>query len=141
MAMTVIKFLVFTALLVYASVSDIRKREVSDAVPVMIAITALIGITPAHLPGMLIAAAVITLPQFIVAILKPGSYGGADIKIMAACAFLLGLERGIAAMIIGLSAGLLITTIIRLIQKKKITKESFPVVPYLAAGSLIAFLI
>lgn len=139
--MTVIKFLVFTALLVYASVSDIRKREVSDAVPVMIAITALIGITPAHLPGMLIAAAVITLPQFIVAILKPGSYGGADIKIMAACAFLLGLERGIAAMIIGLSAGLLITTIIRLIQKKKITKESFPVVPYLAAGSLIAFLI
>lgn len=141
MAMTVIKFLVFTALLFYASVSDIRKREVSDSVPVMIAITALIGITPAHLPGMLIAAAVITLPQLIVAILKPGSYGGADIKIMAACAFLLGLERGIAAMIIGLSAGLLITTIIRLIQKKKITKESFPVVPYLAAGSLIAFLI
>lgn len=141
MAMTVIKFLVFTALLVYASVSDIKKREVSDSVPVMIAITALIGITPGHLPGMFIAAAVVTLPQLIVAMIKPNSYGGADIKIMASSAFLLGLGRGVAAMIIGLSAGLLITTITRFIQKKKITKESFPVVPYLAAGSLIAFLI
>lgn len=141
MAMTVIKLLVFTALLVCASVSDIKKREVSDSVSVMIAITALIGITPAHLPGMFIAAAVVTVPQLVIAMRRSGSYGGADIKIMAACAFLLGLERGIAAMIIGLTAGLLITTITRLIQKKKITKESFPVVPYLAAGSFIAFLI
>ena len=138
--MTVIKLLVFAALLVYASASDIRKREVSDAVPVMIAITALIGITPARLPGMCIAAAIITLPQLAVAVIRPGSYGGADIKIMAACAFLLGLERGIAAIIIGLTAGLLITTVTWLIRKNKIN-EAFPVVPYLAAGSLIAFLI
>ena len=139
--MTAIKLTVFAALLVYASVSDIRKREVSDAVPLMIAITALIGITPKQLPFMVFAAAVITLPQLIVAMVRPGSYGGADIKIMAACAFLLGLERGIVAIIIGLTAGLLITVMIRLIQKKKIRKESFPVVPYLAMGSIIAFLL
>ena len=139
--MTVIKFIIFAALLVYASVSDIRKREVSNAVPVMIAITALIEIIPSQLPFMVFAAAAITLPQLIVAMVKPGGYGGADIKIMAACSFLLGLERSIAAIIIGLTAGLLITTIIRLFQKKKILKESFPVVPYLAAGSIIAFLL
>ncbi len=139
--MTVIKFIIFAALLIYASVSDTRKREVSDAVPVMIAITALIGITPSQLPFMFFAVAAITLPQLIVAMVKPGGYGGADIKVMAACAFLLGLERGIAAMIIGLTAGLLITISVRLFQKKKISKESFPVVPYLAAGSIIAFLL
>lgn len=139
--MTIIKFIIFAALLIYASVSDIKKREVSDAIPVMIVITGMIGITPARLPGMFIAAAVITIPQLIIVIRGPGRYGGADIKIMAACAFLLGLERGIAAMIIGLTAGLLITIIIRLFQKKKISKESFPVVPYLAAGNIIAFLL
>ena len=139
--MTVIKFIVFTALLVYASVSDIRKREVSDAVPVMIAITAFIGITPNQVPFMVFAAAAITFPQLIVAVVKPGGYGGADIKIMAACAFLLGLERGIAAIIIGLTAGLLITVIIRLIRKNELSNESFPVVPYLAAGSVIALLL
>jgi len=139
--MAVIKLTVFAALLVYASASDIKKREVSDAVPLMIAITALIGISPGYLPHMFFAAIVITAPQLAVAVIKPGGYGGADIKIMAACAFLLGLERGIAAIVIGLGAGLLITAAIRLIQKKKVKNGSFPVVPYLAAGSLIAFLL
>lgn len=138
--MAVIKCIIFAALLFYAALSDIRKREVSDAVPVMIGITALIGIIPADLPGMFIAAAVITIPQLMIAIRRPGSYGGADIKIMAACAFLLGLGRGFLAIIIGLSAGLLVTVISRLIERRKIN-EAFPVVPYLAAGSLIAFLI
>ncbi|HCA28387.1 MAG TPA: hypothetical protein DEP23_01790, partial [Ruminococcaceae bacterium] len=79
--MTVIKEVIFAALLIYAAVSDIRTREVSDAVPIMITITAFIGQTTGALPGMLFAAIVITIPQLIVAILKPGSYGGADIKI------------------------------------------------------------
>lgn len=138
--MEVIKFTVFAALLLYAAISDIRIREVSDTVPIMIGITALIGITPAVLPGMFIAMLVITVPQLAIAMLKPGSYGGADIKIMAACAFLLGMERGFLAIIIGLSTGLLITVISRLIERRKIN-DAFPIVPYLAAGSLIAFII
>lgn len=138
--MTVIKEVIFAALLIYAAVSDIRTREVSDAVPIMITITAFIGQTTGALPGMLFAAIVITIPQLIVAILKPGSYGGADIKIMAACAFFLGLGRGLLAIIVGLTAGLLITVLSRLVERRKIN-ETFPVVPYLAAGSFFAFLI
>jgi len=139
--MTIIKLTVFTALLVFASVSDIRKREVPDAVPIMIAIAALIGITPGQLPIMLLAAVLVTIPQLIVAMVKPGSYGGADIKNMAACAFLLGPERGVVALTVGLAAGLLITVITRLLRKKKISQESFPLVPYLAAGCVIAFVL
>jgi leader peptidase (prepilin peptidase)/N-methyltransferase len=139
--MVIIKFVIFAMLLIYASVSDIRKREVSDYVGVMIAITALIAIPLSALPNMMIGASLIALPQLIVAVMKPNSYGGADIKIMTASAFLLGLERGLIAIIIGLAFGLLTTTIICLMQKKKMLKVSFPVVPYLAVGSIIAFLI
>ena len=138
--MTVIKGVIFAALLIYAAVSDIRTREVSNAIPLMIAITAFIGQTTNALPGMLFAAAVIAVPQLIIAILKPGSYGGADIKIMTACAFLLGLGRGLLAIIVGLAAGLLIIILSRLIERRKIN-ETFPVVPYLAAGCIFAFLI
>ena len=108
--MKVIKGVIFAAILIYAAVSDIRTREVSDAVPIMITITAFIGQTTGALPGMLFAAIVITIPQLIVVILKPGSYGGADIKIIPLVPFFLAWD-GLLAIIVGLTTGLLITVL------------------------------
>lgn len=70
--------------LLYASAADLRTREVPDSLSVLIVVAALIGRTVAELPFMLLAAVVVTIPQLAVTIMKPGSYGGADIKIMAA---------------------------------------------------------
>lgn len=124
--------------LLYASGADLRTREVPDCVAISIAVAALIGREPAELPLMLLAAIIITLPQLAAAVLKPGCYGGADIKIMAACAFLLGLSRGLAAIILGLLLAVVYTAIIRKINKQPI-KEGFALVPYLAVGSMLAF--
>lgn len=135
-----IKGLTFCLLLLYASNSDLKTREVSDNISIMIIITALIGIGIPDIPLMILGSVCITIPQLLMATLKPNSYGGADIKIMAACSFLLGLERGIVAIIVGLLLAVLITISIRKIQKKSL-KYTFPVVPYLATGSFLAFLI
>ena len=138
--MACIKGLILFMLLLYASNSDFRTREVSDVIPLMIAITALIGITASNISGMILGAVCITVPQLIVVAFKPNSYGGADIKIMAACSFLLGLERGFLAIIAGLVVAI-ITTIITRKVKKKDMNEAFPIVPYLAIGSFLAYLI
>jgi leader peptidase (prepilin peptidase)/N-methyltransferase len=127
-------------LLLFASMSDIHTREVPDYIPIMIIITALIGTKLTELPLMLLAAVVITLPQLAVAILKTGSYGGADIKLMAACAFMLGFEKGLFAICVGLSLAVICTMIIRKRQKKSVN-ESFALIPYLAIGSMAAFFI
>jgi len=135
-----IKGLTLFMLLLYASNSDLKTREVSDNIPIMIVITALIGIGISNIPMMVLGAICVTIPQLLIATLKPNSYGGADIKIMAACSFLLGLERGLVAIIVGLLLAVIMTITIRKIQKKDL-KNTFPIVPYLSIGSFLAFLI
>jgi leader peptidase (prepilin peptidase)/N-methyltransferase len=138
--MECIKGLILFLLLLYASNSDSRTREVGNTIPLIIAITALIGITASNLPMMILGAICVAIPQLVVAILKPNTYGGADIKIMTACAFFLGLKRGLIAMILGLAVALFCTIIIRKIRKEDL-KDTFPVIPYLAFSSFLAYMI
>ena len=138
--MELVQGVILCLILLYAANSDILTREVADGISVMIVITALIGAELVNIPMMFLATVLITLPQLLIAILKPNCYGGADIKLMAACAFLLGIWKGVFAIIIGLLLAVICTLIIRKVQKKNI-KESFALIPYLAVGSMLAFFI
>ncbi|MDD4492729.1 MAG: A24 family peptidase [Eubacteriales bacterium] len=131
---------ILSLLLLFAANSDGHTREVSDTVPLMIAITALIGAELSDIPMMLLSAVLITLPQLAVAIWNPGTYGGADIKLMAACTFLLGFGKGLFAIIVGLLLAVICTLIYRK-AKKQDTKASFALIPYLAIGCMVAFFI
>ena len=124
--------------LLYASVQDIRTREVGDYVHVIIAVIALLGIDGAALPAMLFGAAVSAIPLFIAALIKPGCIGGADIKLMAASGLILGAEKGILALIIGLFLGVGCIFFYRKIKKADLA-VSFPLVPHLAAGCVAAY--
>lgn len=135
-----IKGLILFMILLYASNCDLRTREVNDNISIMISITALIGIATSNIPMMILGAVCVTIPQLIIATVKPNSYGGADIKIMAACSFLLGFERGLIAIIVGLFLAVIVTITIRKVQNKDL-KVTFPIVPYLAIGSFLAVLI
>jgi leader peptidase (prepilin peptidase)/N-methyltransferase len=128
-----VPILVFSAL-VWASVSDIRTRQVPDKVSVMIALVSLMGVTDIFfaLAGILSA-----LPLLVAALVKPGSVGGADIKIMAATGLFLGCVRGLTALCIGLILAVICTFIIRKLTKTNL-KEAFPLVPYLSVGCVIA---
>lgn len=139
-SMTSVKGLIFIFLLLYAANSDIKTREVSNWIPFAITITGLIEKELKDIPFMVLSAVIITLPQLYWAISKESSYGGADIKLMAACAFLLGLEGGLIAIIIGLSIGL-ITTVVKRKLKNESLKGKFPVLPCLAFGSFLSFLL
>ncbi|HPE95349.1 MAG TPA: prepilin peptidase, partial [Bacillota bacterium] len=66
--------------------------------------------------------------------------GGADIKISTAAAFLLGAEKGILALIIGMSIAVIVMLIVR--KLKKADKSSpFPLVPFLSVGIMAAYII
>ncbi len=140
MILSLIKLGVLIALLLYASIKDIRSREVPDSVSGMTLILGLVGITAGDLPSMLLGMALVFLPQYLAAIINPAkALGGADIKLSSAAAFLLGAPRGLFALIVGLTLSVITVPIVR--KVKKLPKnQPFPLVPFLAVGIIAAYL-
>ena len=138
--MAVLKFLILLGILLYASIKDLREHEVPDTVWKLIAVLGLVNISVRDLPSMLLGAVLVFLPQIIPALIDTEkAMGGADIKISTACAFLLGVGRGLAAFIIGLTLFVLIVPILRKIRHEE-NGEPFPMVPFLSVGTIAAYL-
>ena len=136
-----VKGMILCMILMYASISDIWRREVPDYVWAMIAILAFVGFDASNLPSMIVGALVVFVPQLAVSVMRPSrAIGGADIKISTALAFLLGAEKGLCAMIIGLTAAVITMLIVRKVKKTG-KGEAFPLVPFLAAGAMAVFMI
>lgn len=134
-----VRGILFCLILIFSSYSDIKTREADNYLPVMIVLTAFIGRNVSDIPGMMLSALLITLPMLLIVIVcKGNAIGGADVKLSAACAFMLGIWKGFAGLIMGLTLGIIVNLIIQM-QKNK--TEGFPLIPYLAAGFMAAYMI
>ena len=139
--MWIIKTIILLALFLYASVRDIKTREVQDSISVMLLILGLVDTDIARLPSMLCGALLVFLPQFISALINPSkALGGADIKISSSAAFLLGAQRGLFALIVGLTLAVIAMPIIRRIRKLP-KDQPFPLIPFLSVGIIAGYFI
>lgn len=136
-----VKGMILTLILLYASLYDLKKHKVPNFISVMLLILAFVDFESSNLPGMLIGAAVVFIPVLAATLLNPAHpLGGADIKISTALAFLLGVEKGLFALISGLFLAVVITAISNKINRKD-SSEPFAVVPYLWIGAALAYMI
>ena len=126
----------YIALLLAASLWDLRKRIIPDSLCLSIALTGLLTFEPVRLFGILAA-----VPLFLPALFL-GGMGGGDIKLMAAAGVMLGFQKSMAAMILGLTALLVFHAIYLLTQKWCVrgTKQAYPLAPFLSLGCLAAYL-
>ena len=136
-AAVTVRGIILCLILLYSSYSDIRTRECSDYLHLMIVIAAFIGCKTAELPAMILGGVLVGAVMLVPLLTGKRSLGGADIKCSAACAFLLVLKRGL----IGLTAGLLLAVIINGIKNRKKKDKSFPLLPYLSVGFTAAYFI
>lgn len=140
-SLTTVKGMILTLLLLYGSLSDFKKREVPDCISVMILILAFVGFEPGNLLNMLAGAAVAFIPQLATTLMTPNRpIGGADIKISTALAFLLGAQKGVFALIVGMLLAVVITAISNKIHERD-QKQAFPLVPFLWIGATIAYML
>lgn len=132
-----LKGIILLQILLYASVSDIQTHEVKDFVSVLIFITGFIGVTLSDIPMMLFSGLAIGGVLLICAMVSRNRLGGADVKLSAACAFLLGFSKSIAGLVIGLFVSVIVNLIIQ--KQKKLKNQPFPLVPYLSIGFMLMY--
>jgi len=130
-----IQGLLFAALLFYAAVTDIKRREIDDWVCVSLLIVSLIGTG-----GSFWGAVITALPFFIPALVKGGSIGGGDLKLMFGCGAVLGVWGGITQIIISLSIVALFGLVLRF-KGHKAKETQIPLAPFLCAGGIVSFII
>ena len=134
-----LKGIILFQILLYASVSDIQTHEVKDFISVLIFITGFIGVTLSDIPMMLFSGLAIGGVLLICAMVSGNRLGGADVKLSAACAFLLGFSKSIAGLVIGLFLAIICN--IYFSHKNKTKGKAFPLVPYLSIGFMAMYFI
>lgn len=132
-----VKGIILLLISLYASVSDIQTHRVKDVASVMILITGFIGMTASEIPKHLFDGLLIGGILFICAVASNNRIGGADVKLSAASSFLLGFQRGMAGLVIGLLSAIICNLILN--RKSKIKGKAFPLVPYLSVGFMIMY--
>jgi leader peptidase (prepilin peptidase)/N-methyltransferase len=137
----IVQGILLAGFLLYGSIHDIRTHTMPDWVWMGVVGAGFIGCRLHDLPSMLFGAAAVLLIEVPLAVLlKDRAIGGADIKLSAAGAYLLGWQKGLAALILGLTLSLIIVPIVRRIRHED-NRKAFPLVPFLAAGIMTAALI
>lgn len=130
----------FSSLLLAASYTDIKKREIPDRICALLILTGLLKFSFQNLLGIFTA-----LPFLIAAMFKEKSIGGGDIKLTATVGFVLGFWKGIYGLIIGLTLLILFYIMLRIlliIRKKQVAKNlSMPLAPFLGIGFIVMYFI
>ena len=130
-----VKGILFALILTFSSYEDIKRRECDDYLHLMIVIAAFLGTEFSSVPGMFLSAMFTGGLMLATMLITKSSIGGADIKMAAACSFLLGFSRGVFGLLIGMIPAVAFNIF------KKDKKKGFPMIPYLAVGYMAAYFI
>ncbi|MGG4220618.1 A24 family peptidase [Paenibacillus jamilae] len=139
MSILSVEAICFILLLLLASICDLRTRQIPNSLSLVIVIVGLLNFSPfTALSGLLITG----LPYLLAAIFTRGKIGGGDIKLMAACGFVLGPIYGTLQSILGLVLVLLFAVAISFRFGFQAAKQTtLPLAPFLAVGGIVAFIL
>lgn len=123
------KYFAILCILLFATITDFKKREVPYIYIILLILTALIDFRATNMLGFLLSV------PFYFAQLGGRCMGGGDVLIVAALGFSLGFVPTLVTVIIGCVV-FIIAGLITEIKKGK-RKELFPFVPALAVGYIV----
>ncbi len=140
LTVTTVQGMLLGFVLLYASCSDLTDHTVDDFLWVMVGLLALCSVNTVGICSMIIGGAMVFLPQLISAWFSKKPLGGADIKLSSAIAVLLGWQRGLGALLLGLLVAILVMSAVQKKYPKK-RKKAFALVPFLSGAAMILFLL
>jgi leader peptidase (prepilin peptidase) / N-methyltransferase len=130
----IVKGLIFAQLLIFAGYSDAKTQEIPDFLSALILLDGLILFQPI---SSICGFFVVSLPLFILAKMTGGGVGGGDIKLMAACGFVLGTDGVVA----GTMISMIVFLIVYLIYYRKKRNKMYAMAPFFGIGCFLAYLL
>ena len=118
-----------------------------DSVWVIVLALAIPNLVKHGIVSMFAGAVCVMLPQLALAVIPPHrTLGGADIKLSGALAVLLGFTGGLTAFLAGLLMAVVTVTVrdfvqTRLHKRRDCPKKPFALIPFLAIGGTVMFLV
>ena len=141
LSVTAVQGVFLACLLLYASCSDLTDHHMDDHIWVTVLALGLCSVGRFGIVSMLIGATMVFVPQMLVSLIGKGNtLGGADIKLSTALAFLLGWQRGLAALMAGLLAAIIVMAIVQKLNRKK-RRQPFALIPFLASAATVVFFV
>ena len=141
LSVTAVQGVFLACLLLYASCSDLTDHHMDDHIWVTVLALGLCSVGRFGIVSMLIGATMVFVPQMLVSLIGKGNtLGGADIKLSTARAFLLGLQRGPAALMAGLLVAVIVMAIVQKLNRKK-RRQPFALIPFLASAAAVVFFV
>ncbi|MBP9989778.1 MAG: prepilin peptidase [Ruminococcus sp.] len=138
-----IKGVLLMLIFLFSSASDIRTRSLNNAMSVMVMLVGFINISPQAVILNLFAGVIAFVFMLCCGVISKNTIGGADIKFIPACFFVLGMSKGIIGLMTGLTCAIIGTLIRNKIIKIDDPKEKqkLALVPYLCIGFMSAYMI
>ena len=131
-----------TTVLLAISIIDIKTTEIPDSLVIAVGVFAIAAIwmmPDVTILSRFIGLVCISVPMLIIAVIVSGAFGGGDIKLIAACGFLLGWQSTILAFFIAVVTEGCLSSVLTLRHKvKKGAHIAFG--PHLCAGVIVALL-
>ena len=130
---SVMQFAAISILLCIGSYMDIKTREISNWISVIVAITALINFHLENLWGLIVAVI------FFSVALATGKIGGGDVKLIAALSVVCGLWGSFALLLFAQISMLVFYGVSVIVQKLrgKTADKALPFVPFIFIGYLV----
>lgn len=133
--------IIFTMILIAISMIDFDTLEIPNELIIALILCAITSILVYNISisDRILGFFIISVPMYLLIIAIPNSFGGGDVKLIAACGLLLGYQNTILAMFIAIIIGGFYA--IYLLVTKKVTKQTHIAFgPYICLGAYIALL-
>lgn len=130
----------YVMILAVIAFKDWKTKTISNQLILLLFCCAILHIifqTEVEIGERVIAFFVISTPMLVCTCIRPGAFGGGDIKLMAVSGLILGVEKIILAFMIGIILSGVYILYLR-IRKRVERTSAIPIGPWLSMGCFIA---
>ena len=127
----------FICALLWAALTDIKKREIPSAISIIVALLGVTGAVLSVIQGLPIINRLLGLMLAILSIIPglKGHMGGGDFKLLLGTGLYLGLSQSVIAIVMSVPAILCLATYY-LLKKNKLKGIRIPLAPLIVIGCL-----